>query len=120
VSKTGRRAAYRKGLRAELAAAMLLKLKGYRILERRYRSPVGEIDLIARRGQRYAFVEVKARPSQAEGAFAVSTQQQHRIARAAQHWLSRNQAEGDFDVGFDVILLSPWSWPRHMADAFRV
>jgi putative endonuclease len=115
-----RRRAYRKGLHAEFAAAVLLKLKGYRILARRYRSPVGEIDLVAQRGRRYAFVEIKMRPSQAESAFAVSTQQQHRIARAAEHWLSRNQPDGDFDAGFDVILLSPWSWPRHLADAFRI
>ena len=120
MSRARRRAAYRKGLAAELAAAGLISLKGYRILARRFRSPAGEIDLIARRGRRYAFVEVKVRPNQAEGAFAVSTQQQHRIARAAEHWLAANGASGDYDVGFDVVLLSPWTWPRHLADAFRV
>lgn len=120
MSRAKRRASYRKGLRAEFAAAVLLTLKGYRVLARRYRSSVGEIDLVARRGQRYAFVEVKVRPSQDEAAFAVSVQQQHRIARAAELWLARHGPEGEYDIGFDVVLASPWSWPRHQADAFRI
>jgi putative endonuclease len=58
-----RRAGYRQGLRAETIAALFLRLKGYRILARRFTSPVGEIDLVARRGTSLVFVEVKARPT---------------------------------------------------------
>jgi len=120
VSRARRRAAHAKGHRAELAAAAVLTLKGYRILARRYRCAAGEIDLVARRGRRYAFVEVKVRPSAEAGALAVSVQQQHRIARAAEHWLARNAAAGDYDVSFDVVLVTPWAWPRHVAGAFRI
>ena len=120
MSRKRRQAAYAKGLRAELAAAALLSLKGYRILARRYRSRVGEIDLVARRGKRIAFVEVKVRSSQAQAMAAVSVQQQHRIARAAQAWLARNPPQGDYDTGFDVVLARPWALPKHHQDAFRI
>ena len=53
--------AYRHGLFAETVAALLLRLKGHRIVARRYKTPVGEIDLVALKGKRLAFVEVKRR-----------------------------------------------------------
>lgn len=115
-----RRAAERSGLAAERAAAWLLALKGYRLLDRRYRSPAGEIDLIASRGRRLAFVEVKRRASGADAAWAVLPRQQQRIARAAGHWLARRPAYAGHDIGFDVVLVAPWSLPRHLRDAFRV
>lgn len=98
---------------------MVLRAKGYRILQQRYRSRVGEIDLIARRGRRLAFIEVKERGSIDAAAWAVTPRQQGRIVRAAQSWLARQPQMQDFEIGFDVILIAPWSWPRHIADAFR-
>ena len=115
-----RRAAERRGKKAELVAAALLRLKGYRILQRRFRCRAGEIDVVACRGNRVAFVEVKERKSSMEAAWAVTPRQQARIARAAEAWLASRPPQRDFEISFDVILIAPWSWPRHIVSAFRV
>lgn len=120
MSARARRAAERAGHWAETKAALLLRAKGYRILERRFRSRAGEIDMIARRGRHLAFVEVKARRRLDAAAWAVTPRQRARIARAAEHWLAINGGAGDFDMSFDVVLIAPWTWPRHIAAAFRV
>ncbi len=83
-----RRRAYRAGRGAERLAAWWLRFKGYRIVATGYKTPVGEIDLIARRGRVLAFVEVKARPTMREAADAISPRQQERIARASAWFLS--------------------------------
>lgn len=114
-----RRRAERRGFRAEALAALLLALKGYRILARRCRTPVGEIDLVAVRRRRLVFVEVKVRGRAEAAAWALTPRQQARIARAAEYWLAHRSAYHGHDIGFDVILLAPWAWPRHLRDAFR-
>jgi putative endonuclease len=113
-----RRAAERRGRRAELAAVWLLRLKGFRIVARRYRTPVGEIDLIARRGRLVAFVEVKRRPTLDEAAEAMTPAGRQRIARAASLWLARHPAAAELTLRFDAVLLAPRRWPRHMAGVF--
>ena len=120
MSSATRRDAERKGQWAELLAAWLLRVKGYRIVDRRFRSRAGEIDLVARRSKQIAFIEVKARGNHDAAAAAVTPRQQSRIARAAEHWLALKGPEDEFDVSFDVVLVSPWRWPRHIASAFRV
>ncbi len=120
MNRPARRAAERRGQWAETLAALWLQAKGFRIVERRFRSRAGEIDLIARCGRRLAFVEVKARASEGEAAWAVTPRQRARIARAAEHWLAINGAEQDVEMSFDVVLIAPWTWPRHIASAFRV
>lgn len=115
-----REAAERKGRLAEALAGLLLWLKGYRLLERRCRTPVGEVDLIAVRRRRLAFVEVKLRASTKDAAWSLTPRQQVRIARAAEYWLSRKPLYQGHDIGFDVVLMAPWTWPVHMRDAFRV
>jgi len=114
-----RRRSYRRGLSAETLAAMLLRLKGYRILARRYRTPLGEIDLVARRGAHFAFVEVKARPEEAE---VLTARQRERIRRAAEAWLataeSRGILPGDYSASFDLIIVMPRRIPRHLPRAF--
>lgn len=115
-----KRATYRKGLRAESVAAALLAVKGYRILARRFRSGVGEVDLIARRGRRLAFVEVKTRATAEAAVWSVTPRQRRRIARGAEAWLSRNPHHLHCDMAFDVVLVAPRAWPRHLKDAFRV
>jgi len=120
MSTRARRAAEHRGHRAETLPALLLRVKGYRIVERRFRSRAGEIDLIARRGRRLAFVEVKARRTPSEAAWAITPRQQARIIRAAEHWLAIQGGGEDFDMSFDVVLIGPWAWPRHIASAFRV
>ena len=114
-----RRAAERRGRLAEMAAVVLLTLKGYRVLARRVRTPVGEIDMIARRGCVLAFVEVKARGAQDAAAEAVTLGQRRRIARAAAWWLARRPAFGDHVLRFDAVLVAPRRLPRHVAGAFE-
>ena len=112
--------AYRRGLFAETAAALMLRLKGYRIVARRYKTPVGEIDLIALKGRRLAFIEVKQRRTQEDAAWTLPTRQRRRIIRAAQYWLAGHSDYAGHDIGFDVVLAAPWSFPRYIENAFPV
>ena len=113
-----RREAERRGRRAETVAVWLLRLKGYRLLARRYKTPVGEIDLIVRRGQTIAFVEVKSRPTMAEASEAATPAGRRRIARAASFWLARNPEAATLSLRFDVIVLASGHWPRHLVGVF--
>ena len=116
---TERRARYRRGRLSELVAAGALMLKGYRILGRRVRTPHGEIDLVAVRGRRLAFVEVKRRSSIEECEAALSPVQAERIARAAEHWVARNSCYRDHDIGLDAVLVVPRRLPVHRPDALN-
>ena len=87
IASPARVAAFRTGLSAESRAAALLMAKGYRILAKRFRTPYGEIDLIARKRNLLAFIEVKARANLDDAAYAVTPRQQRRIIDAAQAWL---------------------------------
>lgn len=112
--------AYRSGLFAETLAAALLRLKGHRIVARRYRTPVGEIDLVTLKGKRLAFIEVKRRKSQEDAAWTLPAKQRRRIVRAAQYWLAGHPDFAGHDIAFDVVLQAPWTWPRYIANAFPV
>lgn len=114
-----RRARYRRGLWSEVFAAVALTVKGYRVLARRHRTPVGELDLVASRGRILAMVEVKARADIAQGLEAVGVRQQQRIVRAAEAFCGQVPRYRDFDLRFDVIVVVPWRWPRHIIDAWR-
>ena len=114
-----RRAAQKAGHVGERLAAFRLQIAGYRILARRYRTRVGEIDLIARRGQVVAFVEVKRRGDAATALGAVSAQSRRRIRRAAELFLQRNDALAGLGLRFDIMVVTPWAWPRHIVDAWR-
>ena len=111
-------AAFRTGLSAESRAAALLMAKGYRILAKRFRTPHGEIDIVAKRRNLLAFVEVKARASLDEAAFAVTPRQQARIIDAAQAWLVAHPEHAEFELRFDAILIAPRHLPRHLLAAF--
>lgn len=111
-------AAFRSGLSAEAAAAAWLILKGYRILARRYRTPHGEIDIVARRQQLIAFVEVKARATLDDAAYAVTPRQQQRIINSAQGWLMTHPEHAEFEMRFDAVLIAPRRLPRHLQAAF--
>lgn len=114
-----RRRRERRGRLSELAAAMLLFLKGYRILARRHRSHLGEIDLIAVRGRRLAFVEVKRRPTLRAAESAKTRRQAQRMARAAEQWVWHHPAYRDHEIGLDALLLVPGRLPRHQPDAMQ-
>jgi putative endonuclease len=114
-----RQAAFRVGISAESRAAAFLIAKGFRILARRWRSPLGEIDIVARRRHLLVFAEVKARASLAEAAESVDQRQRRRIAAAAEIWLAANPDKTIFDIRFDAILVAPRKIPRHIPAAFE-
>jgi putative endonuclease len=111
-------AAFRTGLSAESRAAAYLMAKGYRILAKRFRTPYGEIDLVAKKRDLVAFIEVKARASLDEAAYAVTPRQQARIVNAAQAWLMAHPEHAEFELRFDAILIAPRRLPRHLLAAF--
>ncbi|MDB5617946.1 YraN family protein [Tardiphaga sp.] len=111
-------AAFRTGLSAESRAAAMLLAKGYRILARRFRTPYGEIDIVARKRNLIAFVEVKARATLDEAAYAVTPRQQARISDAAQAWLQAHPEQAEFELRFDVMMIAPGHLPRHLLAAF--
>ncbi len=113
-----RRKSHQRGHWAERLAAAFLMLKCYWIVERRYKSPVGEIDIIARKGGGFVFVEVKARASLDDAAGSISQHQRARIVRAAQYWISQNPEAADADMRFDAILIGRGPSFRHLKDAF--
>ena len=113
-----RQKAERGGRRAERLAAWWLRLKGWRILDRRVRTPVGEVDLIVRRGKVTVFVEVKQRSFSRQEGDALAAVNRRRILRAAQYWLIRHPDLANEGLRFDVIFLAPFAWPRHLKNAF--
>jgi putative endonuclease len=109
-----RRARQRHGRHAEWIAALALRLRGYRILAMREKTPLGEIDLIAVRGRRLAFVEVKQRATRETAEAAITDTQRARIRRAASLWLGRHERYQSYDLGFDVVFLVGLRWPQHV------
>ncbi|MBB4154652.1 putative endonuclease [Sphingomonas jinjuensis] len=112
-----RRAAESAGRRGERLAGWWLRLKGWHILDRRVRTPAGEVDLVARRGNLIAFVEVKTRATAAELDFAIDQRRLARVAAAAEVLMERYAGPGD-DIRVDVILLAPGTRPRHIENAW--
>ena len=113
-----RAGAYRAGLRAEAAAAWMLRLRGWRILARRFRTPVGEIDIIAQRGAVIAFVEVKRRRARRDAMEALRPAQRERMIRAARWWQTSHSFAQEAVLRFDLVTVNRWMWPRHMPDIF--
>lgn len=114
-----RLAAEARGRDAEARIAARLAEEGWTILGSRIRTPAGEIDLIAERDGLLTFVEVKARPSLAAAAHAVSPRQQARLLAAADIWLASHPGYGAAGIRFDVLLLDGQGGMRRIADAFR-
>ena len=115
----GRVRHHRRGHRGEWVAAMALRAKGFRIVAARYKTPLGEIDLIARRGDLIAIVEVKVRPTLIEAMDAVGRMSQLRIEAAADLWLSRQPAPARLSIRFDLVAVLPWRWPVHVPNVFE-
>jgi putative endonuclease len=118
IKRAERQVAFRAGLSAESRAAAFLIAKGFRILARRWRSPVGEIDIIARRRRLLVFVEVKARERMDDAAWSVTTRQRARIVAAAEAWLAAHGDAGIEDIRFDAVLVAPRRIPHHIPAAF--
>lgn len=112
-----RRQAEAAGRRGERLAGWWLRLKGWSILDRRVRTPAGEVDIVARKGALVAFVEVKTRATAAELDFAIDERRLSRVAAAAEYLMPRYAQPGD-DIRVDVILLAPGTRPRHIENAW--
>ncbi len=114
-----RTAAFRLGVSAESRAALFLAAKGYRTLAKRWKTPVGEIDLVMRRGELIVFVEVKARAKLDAAAEAVLPRQKKRIVAAAEAWLAAHPEHAGYDMRFDAVLVAPGRLPQHIVSAFE-
>jgi putative endonuclease len=110
--------AFQRGLSAESRAALLLIAKAYRILARRWKTPFGEIDIVARRRGVLVFVEVKARGSIDGAVEAVTEKTKRRVIAAAELWLARHPQYANGAIRFDVIVVTPGKMPRHIVNAF--
>jgi len=119
MSASDKKTSYKKGLIAEKSAALLLRLKGYKILQCRYKTRYGEIDIIARQGRLVAFVEVKARRDQRTALEAVSLRSQKRIYDTASYFLSEYPDFQDYDMRFDVISVAPGKFPVHFENMWQ-
>ena len=112
-----RRSAEERGRKAETLACWALRLKGWRILARRARVHGGEVDIVARRGRTLAFIEVKARATDAECGFALDEYRLRRVAVAAEQLAARYQRAGD-DLRIDAMFVVPGRWPRHLPNVW--
>jgi len=113
-----RQAAFRTGLSAESRAAAYLAGRGYAIAARRFKSPVGEVDIVARRGAELLFVEVKARSRLDDAALSVTPRQRRRVVAAAEAWLAQHPDDGLCEIRFDVILVAHGGRTQHITAAF--
>ena len=109
---------HQKGLQAESFAKFYLRLKGYRILAERFKTPVGEIDLIVKRGRQLVFIEVKLRKTVSAAAEAVHTKNQSRVRRSAELYLQKHMEYTGYELRFDAVVLAPYAWPRHVLNAW--
>lgn len=114
-----RRKAHTRGLSAETYAAWYLRLTGWRILKKRYKTKAGEIDLIAKKRKTVAFIEVKARKSRQAALEAVTPASQQRIVRAAKIFVAEHPKAGFFTLRFDVMIIRPWALPERIVNAFE-
>ncbi len=114
-----RRMAERKGHKGETFAAILLMLKGYRIVARRYKTKLGEVDIIARRRNIVALVEVKARNSLLEAMDAVDTTTMRRIEAAGDLWLTKQRDYARINIRYDLIAVLPGKLPVHVQNLFQ-
>lgn len=112
------RTSHAKGKMAETGAEVLLRTMGFSILERRFKTPAGEIDLVARRGRRIAFIEVKHRATLDDAAESVTAKLRRRVRHAAEIWLQDHEDDPTLDPAFDVVLMAPRQWPVYVPDAF--
>jgi len=111
--------AYRRGHHGEWLAAAALMAKGFRIVARRYKTKLGEIDLIARRGRLVLIVEVKARATLLAAMEAIGRESERRIEGAADLWLARQPDYARLSVRFDMVAVLPWRWPIHVPNVFQ-
>lgn len=106
------------GRRGEELAALYLRSKLYRVLAKRFKTPVGEIDLVVESFGTLVFVEVKTRQRRGDELDALLHVNRRRLLQAARYYMTRHPGRADLPMRFDVIFLAPFSWPRHVKNAF--
>lgn len=115
--------AYKTGVKAERYAALYLRLKGYRIIKQRYKTPVGEVDIIAQRGEALVFIEVKAHKETDMSLYAVNERAQRRIEKAAGHFVIYHPDYAGLNMRFDVMVVAPGFaggiFPKHLDNAWE-
>jgi putative endonuclease len=94
--------------------ALLLRLKGYRLLAKAYKTPVGAIDFVALKDRRLAFMEVRRRGGRCGSDWTLPARQRRRLLRAAQYWLAEHPDFRGLDIAFDVVLTAPLTWPCYI------
>jgi len=109
---------YQKGLRAEALAKLYFRLKGYAVLAERYKTPVGEVDLILKRGKTIVFVEVKLRGKVEEAVESIHARNRVRVSRAAELYLQRHPRYTGYALRFDALALARGKWPAHIVNAW--
>lgn len=117
-AKTKKQQAYRRGIVGEYGAVAYFMLRGFWLVERRFKCGAGEVDLILRRGKTLVMAEVKTRGKDAQE--VLLAQQRKRISNAAAIYLAKHPEFASFFVRFDVVILTPWRWPRHIPNAWEV
>lgn len=110
--------AHKQGHRAEGLCCLFLRLKGYKIIVRRYKTHQGEIDIVAKRGQELAFIEVKSRPNYIAASEAVTPHQQNRLCRTATLFHAHYRGYSQCHMRFDIMFVLPWHLPIHIQNAF--
>ncbi len=113
-----RRSTYQDGLRAEMIATWVLRAKGYRILAQRYKTPIGEIDIVARRGRTLVFVEVKFRGTVEEALSCLTPSMKGRIVKAARHFIAAYPDYNDYAMRFDLMAVAGIFSFRHLDNAW--
>ena len=113
-----RKTAEEAGRTAEIVALWFLRLKGYRLLAHRYKSPQGEIDLVMRKGDTTAFIEVKARATIDAAITSVTPYQSKRISAAARSFMGQDRKAAMQFCRFDIVAVTPYHLPRHIENAF--
>ncbi|MBI1954671.1 MAG: YraN family protein [Proteobacteria bacterium] len=109
---------YKKGIFYEKLAAFYLLCKGYRILKWRYKTPIGEIDLIVQKGHTIVAVEVKKRRFDFEALESITPFQKQRISKAMSYFLQQRKFKFLPAIRFDVIAFSRYKWPKHIQNAW--
>jgi putative endonuclease len=113
--------AYRRGLIAETKCVWYLRLHGYRILARRYKTKLGEIDIVARRGDALIIIEVKARGDTGLAGEALTYKVMSRLENAAAQFVQRHDRHAASSLRFDVMLVTPRRWlPHHIKGEARL
>ena len=109
---------YKKGMACEMLARWWLRLKGYRILASRYKTPHGEVDIVACKRRTLVFVEVKARSMLADGLEAITPHARERIGRAALRFVQAHRKMENYDLRFDAVVVRPRRLPYHIVNAW--